>query len=109
MRYLILSLMVLLLFAFAVPGLPVSAADDDDSGFAQKFQRGYNIYNPANLYRPDNPLNPANKFAPDCFVNPANKFHPDNPANPANRYRPNNPLNPANKFADQNAPFKPVR
>jgi hypothetical protein len=36
-------------------------------------ERGYNIFNPANQYAPDNPLNSAQAFAPDNPFNPANR------------------------------------
>ncbi len=30
-----------------------------DPGFDEKYERDYNIFNPASKYAPDNPLNPA--------------------------------------------------
>lgn len=74
----------------------------DKQGFADQYQRDYNIFNPANKYRNDNPLNPANKYQSDNPFNPANKYDPGNPANPANKYQPDNPFNPANLYAPDN-------
>lgn len=56
-----------------------------DPGFSEKYERDYNIFNPANKYAPDNPLNPAQTYAPDNPFNPANRFDLGNPVNPANR------------------------
>ena len=36
-----------------------------DPGFDEKFERDYNIFNPANKYAPDNPLNPAQTYTLD--------------------------------------------
>ncbi len=36
-----------------------------DPGFDEKYERDYNIFNPINQYRPDNPLNPINSVDPD--------------------------------------------
>jgi hypothetical protein len=66
-----------------------------EMGFDEKYERDYNIFNPANQYNADNPLNPAETYAPDNPFNPVNQFDPGNPINPANRYAPNNPFNPA--------------
>jgi hypothetical protein len=41
-----------------------------DPGFDEKYERDYNIFNPINQYRPDNPLNPINS------VDPRNPFNP---------------------------------
>ena len=30
-----------------------------EPGFSEKYERDYNIFNPASKYAPDNPLNPA--------------------------------------------------
>jgi hypothetical protein len=32
-----------------------------EQGFDPKYERGYNIFNPANKYASDNPMNPANR------------------------------------------------
>src|SRR3990167_8799580 len=72
-----------------------------ESGFDQKYERDYNIFNPINQYRPDNPLNPAQAYAPDNPFNPVNKFDPDNPANPINRYNPETPFRPLNRMPDR--------
>jgi hypothetical protein len=61
-----------------------------EQSFSEQYERGYNIFNPAGQYAPDNPLNPALAFASDNPFNPANQYHPDNPLNPARerkRYR----------------------
>jgi hypothetical protein len=29
-----------------------------------QYERGYNIFNPASKYAPDNPFNPADRFGP---------------------------------------------
>ncbi|TKS58676.1 MAG: hypothetical protein EWM72_02837 [Nitrospira sp.] len=44
-----------------------------DPGFDEKYERDYNIFNPASRYAPDNPLNPAQTYAPDNPFNPANR------------------------------------
>lgn len=56
-----------------------------DPGFAEKYERDYNIFNPANKYAPDNPLNPAQKYAPDNAFNPANQYNPSTPFARLNR------------------------
>lgn len=76
-------------------------------GFDEKYERDYNIFNPANRYQPDNPLNPAQAYAPDNPFNPVNQFDPGNPANPTNRYNPNNPFNPVNRYNPDN-PLNPA-
>lgn len=53
-----------------------------EPGFSEKYERDYNIFNPASKYAPDNPFNPANQY------------NPQNPLNPANRYNPNTPFKP---------------
>ena len=83
------------LFCFLLFASPTLA----EPGFSEKYERDYNIFNPASLYAPDNPLNPAQIYAPDNPFNPANRYDPGNPVNPANRYSPNNPFNPANRDA----------
>ena len=35
-----------------------------ESGFSEKYERDYNIFNPARRYTPDNPLKPAETYAP---------------------------------------------
>jgi len=68
-----------------------------DPGFDEKYERDYNIFNPANRYDPGNPVNPANQYSPDNPFNPANQYNPQNPLNPANRYNPNTPFEPLNR------------
>ena len=68
---------LILLIALAGAG-PVGA----ETGFDQRYERDYNIFNPVTQYQADNPLNPVNRY------------HPDNPLNPANRYNPNVPFAP---------------
>ena len=53
-----------------------------ETGFDEKYERDYNIFNPANRYLPDNPLNPAQTYAPDNPFNPTNQYDPGNPVNP---------------------------
>ena len=71
-----------------------------EMGFDQRYQRDYNIFNPAAQYQPDNLLNPANTYDPNSAFNPANRYDPDNPANPVNTYNPNNPFNPVNQSGE---------
>ncbi len=78
-----------------------------ETGFDEKYERDYNIFNPANRYAQDNPLNPAQAYAPDNPFNPSNQFDPGNPVNPTNRYAPNNPFNPANQYNPDN-PLNPA-
>ena len=78
-----------------------------EPGFDPRYERDYNIFNPMNQYRPDNPLNPINKVDPDNPFNPINRVDPDNPVNPLNRVNPNNSFNPINKVHPDN-PFNPV-
>ncbi len=97
-------------------GLTMATAE---TGFDPRYERDYNIFNPANLYAPENPLNPANASDPTSFsnlsnlydpgnpANPANQYQPTNPFNPANRYHPDNPLSPANRY-NPNTPFAPL-
>jgi hypothetical protein len=49
-------------------------------GFDLKYERDYNIFNPINQYRPDNPLNPINSVDPKNPFNLINQFDPGNPA-----------------------------
>jgi hypothetical protein len=53
-----------------------------DPGFDEKYERDYNIFNPINQYRSDNPLNPINSVDPKNPFNPINSVDPGNPANP---------------------------
>ncbi len=41
-----------------------------EPGFDERYERGYNIFTPANQYAPDNPLNPANQYNPDVPFGP---------------------------------------
>ena len=68
-----------------------------EPGFSEKYERDYNIFNPASRYASDNPLNPAQTYATDNPLNPSNRFDPGNPVNPANRYNPNTPFEPLNR------------
>ncbi len=45
-----------------------------EMGFDDKYERDYNIFNPASRYAPDNPLNPAQTYAPDNPFNPTNRY-----------------------------------
>ena len=56
-----------------------------ETGFDSKYERDYNIFNPATQYQADNPLNPVNKYDPDSAFNPVNRYDPGNPANPINQ------------------------
>jgi len=99
--------------------LAIAVSANGETGFDPKYERDYNIFNPTNKYRPDNPLNPSQAYAPDNPFNPVNRFDPNNPANrvnkfnpnnpfnPTNQYNPNNSLNPANRFNPQ-TPFEPL-
>ena len=78
-----------------------------EMGFDQRYERDYNIFNPAAQYQADNPLNPANTYAPDSAFNPANRYDPGNPVNPVNKYSPNNPFNPVNRYHPDN-PLNPA-
>jgi len=75
-----------------------------ETGFDQRYERDYNIFNPANQYAPNNPLNPANSYDPSSAFNPVNRY---DPGNPANRYHQDNPLNPANRY-NSDVPFVPL-
>ncbi|THJ20055.1 MAG: hypothetical protein CAF44_012630 [Nitrospira sp. CG24D] len=46
---------------------------------SEKYERDYNIFNPASQYAPDNPLNPAQAFAPDNPLNSANRYNASTP------------------------------
>jgi hypothetical protein len=107
------TLLLVIQFATAVSA-------SGEPGFDPKYERDYNIFNPAKKFRPNNPLNPVdrfdpnnpfnpvNRFDPNNPANPVNKFNPNNPFNPTNQYNPNNPLNPTNRFNPQ-TPFEPLR
>jgi hypothetical protein len=93
---------LILLFVLGIAA-PVGAA----MGFDSKYERDYNIFNPATQYQPDNPLNPANAYDPNSAFNPVNRYDPGNPENPVNRYNPNNPFNPVNQYHPDN-PLNPA-
>ena len=57
------------LFCFLLFASPVLA----EPGFSEKYERDYNIFNPASRYAPNNPLNPAQAYAPDDPFNPVNR------------------------------------
>jgi hypothetical protein len=77
--------------------LPTNAQVLAESGFDEKYERDYNIFNPINQYRPDNPLNPINSVDPNKQFNPANQYNPQNPLNPANQFSPGTPFEPLNR------------
>jgi hypothetical protein len=52
----VVFLLLLLLLFSVTPALA-------ESGFSEKYERDYNILNPASRYAPDNPLNPAETYA----------------------------------------------
>ena len=54
------------LFLFAAPA-------SAEPGFSEKYERDYNIFNPINQYRPDNPLNPINRYNPNRPFAPLNR------------------------------------
>ena len=58
-----------------------------EPGFSEKYERDYNIFNPASRYAPDNPLNPSQTYATDNPLNPANRYNPNTPFEPLNRTR----------------------
>ena len=96
-----------------------TTASHADMDFDPRYERDYNIFNPAAQYQPDNPFNPANSYDPNGAFNPVNRYDlgnpsnpinqysPNNPFNPVNRYHPDNPLNPANKY-NPDVPFAPL-
>ena len=55
-------------FLFASPALA-------EPGFDEKYERDYNIFNPANRYATDNPLNPANRYDLGTPVNSADQYN----------------------------------
>jgi hypothetical protein len=65
------------LLGFCLLAVPALA----EPGFSEKYERDYNIFNPINQYRPDNPLNPINSVDPNNPFNPINSVDPGNPAN----------------------------
>ena len=78
-----------------------------ETGFDLRYERDYNIFNPATQYQADNPLYPANAHDPNSAFNPVNRYDPGNPANPINQYSPNNPFNPVNQYHQEN-PLNPA-
>jgi hypothetical protein len=78
-----------------------------EMGFDPRYERDYNIFNPATQYQSDNPLNPVNAYDPNSPFNPVNRYDPGNPANPINQYSPNNPFNPVNRYHPDN-PLNPA-
>ena len=60
---------ILFLMALLLVATPSFA----EQSFDEKYERDYNIFNPASQYAPDNPLNPAQASAPDNPFNPANR------------------------------------
>lgn len=85
----VVVLHLLLLFVCVTPAFA-------EPGISEKYERDYNIFNPASKYAPDNPLNATETYAPDNPFNPANQYNPQNPLNPANRYNPNTSFEPLN-------------
>ena len=59
---------VMLLPAVLLFAAPASA----EPGFSEKYERDYNIFNPINEFRADNPLNPINAYDPKNPFNPIN-------------------------------------
>jgi hypothetical protein len=51
-----------------------------ESGFDEKYQRDFNIFNPINQYQPGNPLNPISAYDPTNPFNPLNRFDPATPS-----------------------------
>jgi hypothetical protein len=94
---------VLLVLPLLFSLTPASA----EQGFAPKYERDYNIFNPINKYQPDNPLNRINAYDPKNPLNPINQYDPGNPANPMNQYNPSNPYNPLNQYHPNN-PLNPM-
>jgi hypothetical protein len=47
-----------------------------DMSFDSRYERDYNVFNPANQYAPNNPLNPANAYDPNSPFNPVNRYDP---------------------------------
>ena len=40
-----------------------------ETGFDSRYERDYNIFNPAMQYQPNNPLNPTNAYDPNSAFN----------------------------------------
>ena len=59
-------MLVVLVFSLFFLATPASA----EFGFDEKYERDYNIFNPLNQYRPDNPLNPINRHNPNTPFQP---------------------------------------
>lgn len=53
-----------------------------EPSFDEKYERDYNIFNPINQLRPDNPLNPINSVDPKNPFNPINRYNPTTPFRP---------------------------
>ena len=68
----VMFLLVLPLLFFLTPAFA-------EPGFSEKYERDYNIFNPINQYRADNPLNPINAYDPKNPLNPMNQYDPGNP------------------------------
>lgn len=68
-RRLAMRVVVLILLSLLILVTPTLA----EPGFSEKYERDYNIFNPANRYAPENPLNPAQAYAPDNPFNLANR------------------------------------
>jgi len=107
------------MWPFVIALVLIASTASAESGFDEKYERDYNIFNPINQYRPDNPLNPANAVDPTNPFNPINSVDPGNPANSINQYNPNNPFNPINQYNPDNplnsinrfnpeTPFRPL-
>ena len=69
--------LLLLPLLFSVP--PALA----ESGFSEKYERDYDIFNPASRYAPDNPLNPAETYAPTIPSALPTSYDLGNPVSPA--------------------------
>ena len=98
-----LAMWIVWLLAFVLFVAPASA----EFGFDEKYERDYNIFNPINKYRADNPLNPINAYDPKNPLNPINQYDPDQPANPSNQFNPPNPYNLLNQYNPKN-PLNPL-
>ena len=67
--------------------LPFRGSCLAEPGFAEKYERGYNIFNPLNRYNSNNPYNPINEYNPKNPLNPINEYNPTTPFQPLNRSR----------------------
>jgi hypothetical protein len=65
-----------LFLLLALTGIVPAGAE---TGFDEKYERDYNIFNPITRYQPDNPLNPINAYSPDNPFNSINRYDPNNP------------------------------